>query len=80
VSHPSNGGARVLVPRAALHQEGGSSVVFVYHDGRVERRAVHLGQVRGNEHEVIAGLSDGEQVVTSGLAELHDGQRAQLKR
>ena len=55
-------------------------VVFVYHDGRVERRAVHLGQVRGDEQEVIAGLSDGEQVVTTGLGELRDGQRAQLKR
>jgi hypothetical protein len=39
-----------------------------------------LGQVRGDEQEVIAGLSDGEQVVTTGLGELHDGQRAQLKR
>ena len=80
VSHPPDGGVRVLVPRAALHREGDGPVVFVYHDGRVERRAVHLGQVRGDEQEVIAGLSDGEQVVTTGLGELRDGQRAQLKR
>jgi multidrug efflux pump subunit AcrA (membrane-fusion protein) len=60
--------------------EGGSPAVFVYHDGRVERRAVRLGLARGDEQEVIAGVSDGEQVVTTGLGELRDGQRAQLKR
>ena len=79
-SHPPDGGTRVRVPRAALQVEGGSPAVFVYHDGRVERRAVRLGQARGDEQEVIAGLSDGEQVVTTGLGELRDGQRAQLKR
>jgi len=79
-SHPADGGARVRVPRAALHVQGDSPAVFVYHDGRVDRRAVRLGQVRGDEQEVIAGLSDGEQVVTMGLGELRDGQRAQLKR
>jgi RND family efflux transporter MFP subunit len=79
-SHPADGGARVRVPRAALHVQGDSPAVFVYHDGRVDRRAVRLGQVRGDEQEVIAGLSDGEQVVTTGLGELRDGQRAQLKR
>jgi RND family efflux transporter MFP subunit len=79
-SHPADGGARIRVPRAALHVQGDSPAVFVYHDGRVDRRAVRLGQVRGDEQEVIAGLSDGEQVVTTGLGELRDGQRAQLKR
>jgi RND family efflux transporter MFP subunit len=79
-SHPPDGGARVRVPRAALLVDGNSPAVFVYHDGRVERRAVRLGQARGDEQEVIAGLSDGEQVVTTRLGELRDGQRAQLKR
>lgn len=71
---------RVLVPRAALQMEGDAAAVFVYRDGRVERRAVRLGQARGSEHEVIAGLSDGDQIVASGVHELRDGQRAQVKR
>jgi RND family efflux transporter MFP subunit len=79
-SSPEDGGARVLVPRAAVHMEGGSPAVFVYHDGRVERRAARLGLVRGDEQEVIAGLSNGEQVVTIGLGELRDGQHVQRKR
>jgi RND family efflux transporter MFP subunit len=79
-SPPPEGGTQVLVPRAALRTEGDASTVFVYRDGRVERRVVRLGQVRGDDHEVLAGLAAGEQVVTTGPAELHDGQRVDLKR
>jgi RND family efflux transporter MFP subunit len=79
-SPSADGGARLLIPRSALRVEGDSPAVFVYQDGRVERRAIRLGQARGDQQEVMAGLSDGEQVVTSGLGALHDGQRAQLKR
>jgi RND family efflux transporter MFP subunit len=72
--------ALLLIPRTAVREDsGGSQVVFVYRDGRVERRAVRLGQVRGNDHEVVAGLSDGEQVVVKGLEGLHDGLRVQIK-
>ncbi|HYL81334.1 MAG TPA: hypothetical protein VEU07_11010, partial [Candidatus Acidoferrum sp.] len=74
------GAARVLVPRTAVRGEGDSQVVFVYREGRVERRAVRLGQVRGVEQEVMAGLSEGDQVVVTGLEGLRDGQPVQLQR
>ena len=73
------GAARLLVPRTAVREEGGSQVVYVYRDGRVERRAVRLGQARGNDQEVVAGLSDGEQIVVKGFEGLRDGSRVQLK-
>jgi multidrug efflux pump subunit AcrA (membrane-fusion protein) len=38
-----------------------------------------LGPARGNDQEVVAGLSDGEQVVVRGLEGLRDGQRVQIK-
>ncbi len=79
---PSTGGTGptgVLVPRTAVREEGGSPVVFVYRDGQLERRAVRLGQARGDDQEVLAGLSDGEQVVVKGLEGLRDGQRVQIK-
>jgi len=78
-SAPSTAG-RVLVSRAALVDDGGTTVVFVHRDGKVERRAVRLGQARGNDHEVVAGLSDGEQVVTTGAKQLRDGQSVRVKR
>ena len=75
----ATGPTGVLVPRAAVREEGSSSVVFVYRDGRVERRAVRLGPARGNDQEVVAGLSDGEQVVVRGLEGLRDGQRVRIQ-
>ena len=72
-------GPRLLIPRTAVREEGGSQVVFVFRDGRVERRAVRLGQAQGNDQEVIAGLSDGDQVVVKGLEGLRDGLRVQIK-
>lgn len=78
-SPPATAG-RVLVARAALVEEGGTTAVFVHREGRVERRAVRLGQARGNEQEVLAGLSNGEQVVTTGAKQLRDGQSVRVKR
>jgi RND family efflux transporter MFP subunit len=75
----ATGPTGVLVPRPAVREEGGSPVVFVVRDGRVERRAVRLGQARGNDQEVVAGLSDGEQVVVKGLEGLRDGQRVRIQ-
>jgi RND family efflux transporter MFP subunit len=75
----ATGAVAVLVPRAAVREEGSSQVVFVYRDGRVERRAVRLGRARSSDHEIIAGLSDGERVVVKGPEGLRDGQRVRIQ-
>jgi RND family efflux transporter MFP subunit len=72
--------SRVLVPKSAIREEGGAAAAFVLREGRVERRAVRLGQARGDEHEVVAGLSDGEQIVVNVTKELRDGQAVRVKR
>ena len=64
----------VLVPPEAVRAEGNGSVVFVYADGRVERRAVTLGPDVGGQRRVVSGLRDGERVVLSAAATLRDGQ------
>ncbi len=73
------GAARMLLPRSAVREDGGAPVVFVVRDGRVERRSVRLGQTRGTDQEVVAGLSDGERVVVKGGEALRDGQAIQLR-
>ena len=70
---------RVLVPKAAIRDDGGTPVVFVYREGRVERRAVKTGDVRGADTEVLAGLAEGEQIVVVGAKDLRDGRRATVK-
>jgi RND family efflux transporter MFP subunit len=59
----------VLVPADAVRPDG----VFVYADGKVERRAVTPGQALGAEREILKGLRPGERVVVAPPATLKDG-------
>ena len=67
------------MPRAAVRNDAGNEVVFLVREGRLERRAVKVGADRGSDVEVLAGLSDGEQVVAVGPDGLKDGQRVRVK-
>jgi cobalt-zinc-cadmium efflux system membrane fusion protein len=62
------GGAPVLaVPRGALTEMLGRTVVFVRHpDGDFERHDVTLGELDPEFAEIVHGLREGEQVVTHG--------------
>jgi RND family efflux transporter MFP subunit len=77
---PEQGPVRALVPREAVREAGGARVVFVYHEGTLERRAVSVGSPRGSELEITAGVSAGEQVVVRGPEGLHEGQRVKVKQ
>ena len=66
---------RLLVPQAAVREEGGSRLVFVVEGERVERRAVTVGAAEGDQIEVLVGLSGGERVVVLPPPGLEDGRR-----
>jgi RND family efflux transporter MFP subunit len=76
----SKGPTPILVPDTAIVQEDGKSVVFLLREDKVERRAVRLGPARGSEATIVAGLADGDSVVTKPPAGLRDGQEVELKR
>lgn len=75
-----SGAPGLLIPQGAVRNDNGSSIVFVYRDGRVEQRAVRVSGTQGGDQEIIAGLSSGDQVVVNGLDGLHDGARVEVKR
>lgn len=77
-SSPPTAGAMV-VPREAVAEDAGQPIVFLYREGRLERRAVRLGSARGGEQEIVAGVSEGDQVVVGGLQNLRDGQAVTLR-
>jgi RND family efflux transporter MFP subunit len=66
---------RILIPKSAVRTDAGQSIVFVVRDDRVERRAVKVGLVDGDNVEVQSGLNGGEKVVVEGHATLADGSR-----
>lgn len=71
--------AKATIPRQAARTLDGQSVVFLFRDGAVERRAVSLGTETGGDIEVTAGLAPGDKVVIGGPKDLHDGQRVKVK-
>lgn len=78
VAFQSAGDARpkprvVLVPAGAIGQREGRDVVWIVRDGRVERRAVTLGERRGDDIVVVAGLDGPERVVLDPPEGLADG-------
>jgi RND family efflux transporter MFP subunit len=68
----------VMVPAAAVRTDGGKSVVFVYANDKVERRAVTLGPDAGANRRVLQGLRDGERVVLSPPETLKDGDAVKV--
>jgi HlyD family secretion protein len=72
--------ARSLVPKDAVRESQGKQVVFVLTDSQLERRAVTVGAIRGDDIEIIAGVSNGDEVVTKGPASLIDGQKVRVRR
>ncbi|HET6840826.1 MAG TPA: efflux RND transporter periplasmic adaptor subunit [Candidatus Angelobacter sp.] len=72
--------AKALVPQSAIREEGSKKVIMLVHDGKLERRSVSVGAQRGDDIEVLAGLSPGDVLVVRGGETLHDGQAVDVKR
>lgn len=63
----------VLVPIEALRQDAGKDVVFLFREGRAERRAVTLGGTLGDSWQLQAGISAGDTVIVEAPVELDEG-------
>jgi RND family efflux transporter MFP subunit len=64
----------LAVPASAIVERGQLPTVFVITSGHARMRVVRVG-VSGAHVEILAGLADGEQVVTSPPPSLRDGDR-----
>jgi RND family efflux transporter MFP subunit len=73
--------AVLAVPVAAVDASGASSgqVMVVARDNHVAIRSVQLGLQTGDNVEIRSGLREGDLVVTSPRASLHDGQEVHPK-
>jgi membrane fusion protein, multidrug efflux system len=63
----------MLVPAAAVLPTTGGQAVFVLDNDRAVRRTVETGATHAGRVEIIAGLMDGEFVITTGNNMLRDG-------
>jgi hypothetical protein len=77
---------RIFVPAYAVGEDGDGRYVFLLEAGSeagigvVRRTPVEVGPelTPAGQLEILAGLSEGEQLVTAGVRRLTDGQRVRL--
>ncbi|HVA77925.1 MAG TPA: efflux RND transporter periplasmic adaptor subunit [Candidatus Binataceae bacterium] len=63
----------LVVPASAILRYAGVARVFIVENGVARTREVTTGSVVGDQIEITAGLTDGEQVVTTDVDRLADG-------
>lgn len=69
---------RTQVPVAALRKDGEQDIVFALREDKAERRAVRLGPALGENRQVLAGISAGEQVIVEAPPTLKDGDTVRV--
>ncbi len=65
----------IMIPDIAIQKQFGSAEYYVYivKDGAAERRTVKRGRQKGDMVEIVSGVSDGEQVITTAFSRIDDG-------
>jgi HlyD family secretion protein len=65
--------------RGSFAESSGGRTAFVMtENGLAERRAIRLGARSASEVEIVSGLSEGEQVIISSIAEFEDFETIQV--
>ena len=69
-----------IVPKSAVRSSGDSAYVFLLKNGKVERRGVKVGNDRGSDVEIMAGVNSGDSLVTHGPENLQDGDTVRVNQ
>ncbi len=72
--------AGVAIPKNAVVESSGQNIVWVLREKAVERRAITVGNINGDEAFIAAGLSIGERVVVDPPAGVSEGARVVEKK
>jgi RND family efflux transporter MFP subunit len=72
--------ALAIVPKSAVRSSGDGTYVFLLKNGKLERRGVKLGNERGSDVEVMAGVNPGDSLVTGGPQNLQDGETVRVNQ
>ncbi len=67
-----------VIPRNAFVGSVSSNQVFVVENGKAVLKTVTAGRILGDKVEILGGLSDGEQVITTGQINLQNGNTVEI--
>ena len=68
----------ILIPRKAVVGSVLSANVYVVNDGKASVRPVKLGDMVGDNIEILEGLEPGEEIVVAGLMNISDGSAVRV--
>jgi RND family efflux transporter MFP subunit len=68
----------MVIPRAAFVGSVNSNQVFVVENGKAKLKKISAGRILGDQVEIVGGLSDGDNVVTTGQINLQDGDTVEI--
>ena len=66
------------IPRSAVIEEGGESIVYVVSDEVAEKRIIHTGYSESGNVEVVDGLDDSDEIVVVGHTNLKNGSKVSV--
>lgn len=66
------------IPRSAILEEAGESIVYVVEEGAAHRRNVETGYANGGRIEILDGLAENERFVLVGQTGLKEGSRVSV--
>jgi len=70
----------ITVPvRVVLKDENNAQFVFISEKGKAKKQLVKLGKEYNGKAEVLSGLKEGDQIVTSGYDLINEGDAVQTK-
>ncbi len=75
----SRNDAALVVPSVAVLQSLEAVSVFTVENGVAVRRTVETGQRTGARVEILQGLTPGDEVITSGIQSVRDGQAVDVR-
>jgi RND family efflux transporter MFP subunit len=69
-----------LIAKSAVRSDGGRPYVFLVRNSKLERRGVTLGNDRGSDVEVLAGVNANDTLVLHGPENLRDGDTVRINQ
>lgn len=68
----------IVVPRIAVLEREGNTILFTFEEGRAKLKAVKIGVSDGEKTEISEGLDEGETVIVEGNYGLTDGANVEI--
>jgi len=79
VEAPRNLSTGIVVPLQSVGINEVGNYVLVVENGAVKKQQVELGQTLDDQVEITSGIKEGQQLITSGISYLLEGEKVEIR-